>query len=216
MSDKPENRKYIDISVALKPGMVHYPGDKPFGIEYMHDMNEGDSNNLSAISMGSHSGTHIDAPKHFLKDGSTIDNMPVDNMIGPARVVIIENEKVILREELRGLGQGSTERILFKTKNSDQLWNKNEFSENFVCISEDAARYIAGLKVKMIGIDYLSAGPYHGNGSLIHRILLDAGIWIVEGLNLSGVAAGEYQLICLPLKITGAEGSPARAVLIPL
>ena len=204
---------WIDVSVALRNGMVHWPGDPPFEIERVHDMSEGDSNNLSRIHMGAHSGTHIDAPLHFIASGKGIDEMPLEVTVGRARVIEISDTVSIKPRELRHHRIQRGERILFKTSNSPRLWKTNSFVEDFVFISKEAARFLAERGVMLVGIDYLSVGGYKRNGSEVHRMLLEAGIWLIEGLDLSRVAPGKYELICLPLKILNGEGAPARAVL---
>ena len=204
---------WIDVSVALRNGMVHWPGDPQFEIERVHDMSEGDSNNLSRIHMGAHSGTHIDAPLHFIASGKGIDEMPLEVTVGRARVIEISDTVSIKPRELRHHRIQRGERILFKTSNSPRLWKTNSFVEDFVFISKEAARFLAERGVMLVGIDYLSVGGYKRNGSEVHRMLLEAGIWLIEGLDLSRVAPGKYELICLPLKILNGEGAPARAVL---
>jgi len=158
--------------------------------------------------MGSHTGTHIDAPIHFLPGGSGVDQVPLANLIGPARVIEIQGRDAIKGSELRSRDLGRRERLLFKTSNSERCWNSPEFVPDFVSIAEDAASYLAGLNTLAIGIDYLTAGSPE-----THRILLRAGVVIIEGLNLAGVIAGRYELVCLPLRILGCDGAPARALL---
>jgi arylformamidase len=192
--------------------MVHWPGDRPVIIERSLDMNRGDEANLSAISMGLHAGTHIDAPLHFVQTGKGLDEMPFDATIGTARVVAISDLRSVKPEELALHGIGRGERILFKTRNSELGWPADSFTEDFVHISVEAARYLAGQGVRTVGIDYLSVGEYGKNGNEVHRILLEAGVWIIESLDLSRVAPGTYELICLPLKVFNSEGAPARAV----
>jgi arylformamidase len=204
---------WIDISVTLRTGMVHWPGDRPVLIERTRDLARGDDMNLSAISLGSHSGTHIDAPLHFIPAGKSVPEMPFDAMIGPARVLEIVDPESIKPEELAPLDIRSGERILFKTRNSERCWKTDSFVEDFVYISLGAAHFLAEKGVRAVGIDYLSVGAYGKNGGETHVILLQSGAWIIESLDLSGVEPGEYELICLPLKVLNSEGAPARAVL---
>lgn len=204
---------WIDISLTLGTGMVHWPGDQPVLIERTRDMEQGDEMNLSVISMGSHAGTHIDAPLHFIRTGKGLLEMPFDATIGPARVLEIADSESIKPEELARHNIRSGERILFKTRNSERCGKTSSFIEDFVHISVKAARFLAGQGVRAVGIDYLSVGEYGKDGSETHRILLEAGVWIIESLDLSGVAPGAYELICLPLKVLNSEGAPARAVL---
>lgn len=204
---------WIDISVTLRTGMVHWPGDRPFLIERTQDLSRGDDMNISAISLGSHSGTHIDAPLHFIPAGKSVPEMPFDAVIGPARVLEIADPESVKPEELAPHDIRSGERILFKTRNSERCWKTDSFVEDFVYISLGAAHFLAEKGVRAVGIDYLSVGAYGKNGGETHRILLESGAWIIESLDLSGVEPGEYELICLPLKVLNSEGAPARAVL---
>lgn len=204
---------WIDISVPLHNGMVHWPGDPAYEIHHVHDRKKGDVCTVSQVNMGVHTGTHMDAPLHFIEDAASIDEMPLDATIGRARVIQIRNRKSIGREELMEHEIEGGERVLFKTVNSDNLWSKDEFEENFVFIAKDGADYLAKCGVRMVGVDYLSVGGFKEDGPETHHALLGAGIWVIEGLNLSGVEPGVYELVCLPLKLAGAEGAPARAIL---
>ena len=209
-----ENSKgWIDISVPLYTGMAHWPDNPPVRIECLLDLARGDAANVSKIELGAHTGTHMDAPRHFLADGAGIDEMPFDATIGPARVIRIEHPQAILPEELEAHNLQAGERVLFRTQNSERCWNTDEFVEDFVYISAAAAQFLADRQVRTIGVDYLSVGGYVYDGVETHRILLSAGIWLIEGLNLSAVEPGTYELICLPLRIAGADGSLARAIL---
>jgi arylformamidase len=200
--------EWIDVSVPIYGGMVHWPDNPPIEIEAVMRLDRGDICNLSAIKMGVHTGTHIDGPIHFLPGGSGTDAVPLQNLIGPARVIEIEDPNAVRRTELLKRDIGHSERLLFKTLNSQRCWNGSEFVSNSVSIAEDAAKYLAELKTLAVGIDYLSAGSPE-----VHRTLLGAGVAIIEGLNLSKVSPGEYELLCLPLSIPGSDGAPARALL---
>lgn len=204
---------WIDISVPLHNGMVHWPDNPPVKVERMLDLEAGDACNVSKISLGVHTGTHVDAPRHFLRDGVGVHLAPVGALIGPARVIEIADSHAIGSDELRQHDIQAGERVLFKTLNSARCWQTDDFIEDFVYVSQAAARYLAGLHVQTVGVDYLSVGGYTVDGPETHNALLSAGIWIIEGLNLSGVRPGTYELICLPLKITDSDGAPARAVL---
>lgn len=193
--------------------MVHWPGDPEFHIERATDQEKGNVATVSRMTLGVHTGTHMDAPLHFIRNARSIDTMPVDATIGPARVIPIYDRKSIKREELSVHAIAAGERILFKTANSDHSWDSDQFDESFVFISQDGARYLAERGVRTVGVDYLSVGGFREDGPETHEALLGAGIWIIEGLNLRGVEPGEYELVCLPLKLMGSEGSPARAVL---
>jgi len=214
MIDRAKN-PWIDISIPLRDAMVHWPNDPPVSIKRIQDIEHGATANLSAISMGAHSGTHIDAPIHFLKQGQGIDNIPIDTLVGRARVIEIRDTESIKPEELVGHRIRGGERILFKTENSSHLWHKDKFVEDFVFISDAAADLLVDRGVRLIGIDYLSVGSFKHGGSYVHKTLLSGGIWIIEGLNLSNVTPGKYDLICLPLRIVGGDGAPARAILKP-
>jgi arylformamidase len=193
--------------------MVHWPGDPPFHIERATDQEKGDVATVSHMDLGVHTGTHMDAPLHFIRHARSIDTMPMDATVGAARVIGIHDRKSIRREELIPHGIAEGERILFKTANSEHAWDSDLFDEDFVFISQDGARYLAERRVRTVGVDYLSVGGFHTDGPETHQALLEAGIWIIEGLDLRGVEPGEYELVCLPLKLIGAEGSPARAIL---
>jgi arylformamidase len=207
--------EWIDISVPLKTGMVHWPDNPPVRIERAMDIGRGDHANVSTISMGSHTGTHMDAPVHFLQSGRGIDKLPMSVAIGRARVIHIDDPVSIKPGELVPHKIRKGERILFKTANSARCWQTDSFVPDFVHLTAEGAKYLVDRGVRLIGIDYLSIGGYKVDGADTHRYLLDAGIWIIEGLDLSPVEQGNYVLICLPLKIDGGDGAPARAVLKP-
>jgi len=204
---------WIDISVPLNAGLPHWPGNTPFDIAKDHDMSKGDHDNVSRISMGVHSGTHMDAPLHFLANGAAIDTLPFQATVGRARVIEIENQESITVAELQTHDLEPGERLLFKTRNSARDWPKQEFLTDFVYIPHETAEFLAERKVQTVGVDYLSVGGYKKDGGQTHAALLSAGIWIIEGLNLAGVAVGHYDLVCLPLLLAGAEAAPARAII---
>ncbi len=206
-------RGWIDVSVPLRSGMVHWPDNPPVRIERMLDMERGDAANVSLISLGAHTGTHMDAPVHFVRGGEGMDRMPLDATVGRARVVGIQDPTSIKPDELRPLGLAPGERVLFKTLNSSWVWQTDEFIEDFVYVSQEAARYLVECGVRTVGVDYLSVGGFHKDGVETHEALLGAGIWVIEGLDLSEVEPGEYELICLPLKVQDSDGAPARAIL---
>lgn len=206
---------WIDISVPLRDSMVHWPGDPPVTVKLVKDIEQGDSANVSVLSMGAHSGTHIDAPLHFIRQGTGIDMMPLGATIGKARVIEIKDTESVKPEELLPHRLRRGERILFKTRNSSHVWQTDEFVEDFVFISDDAARFLVERGVRMVGVDYLSVGSYKHGGSYVHKTLLGGGIWIIEGLDLSRVIPGKYELICLPLRLVRGDGAPARAIVRP-
>jgi len=197
----------------VQSGMVHWPKDPEIKVERVMEIARGDVCNVSHLSLGAHTGTHMDAPLHFIAKGKSIDQLPFEATIGPARVIHIADKESIKPEELRPHRIKAGERILFKTRNSKQSWGSNQFDEEFVYISKEAAQFLADRKVRTVGVDYLSVGGFKRDNVETHHGLLGAGIWIVEGLNLAQVMPGEYEMICLPIKLKGAEGAPARALL---
>jgi arylformamidase len=207
---------WIDVSVTLKTGMVTWPGDPPVRISHAQSMERGDASTVSLLEMGAHSGTHMDAPAHFVRGGTGISDIPLDACIGPARVIPIRDRTSIQPGELEGHAIQPGERVLFKTHNSEHCWDTDTFAEDFVYVSEAAAEYLVERQVRLIGVDYLSVGGFRADGVKIHRTLLNAGIWIIEGLNLKQVPPGPVDLVCLPLKILGGDGAPARALVRPL
>lgn len=203
--------KIYDISVALSDDLPVFPGDPPVEIEPVTMLARGDIANVSRIAISTHTGTHLDPPRHFNDHGATIDSLPLSLFVGPALVAEITGILEIGREELVRLQLAGEERLLLKTDNSS-LWDQPGFSGDFAHLTPDGARYLVEMGVKLIGIDYLSIERLNGEGE-VHRILLENGAVILEGLNLAGIVAGSYELICLPLKIRGGDGGPVRAVL---
>ena len=207
---------WIDVSVTVRHGMPHWPDNPPIVMQRAMEIARGHACNVSHLAMGVHTGTHIDAPVHFIHQAAGVDEMPLDATMGPARVIEITDPREITADELRGHSLRSGERVLFRTSNSPRCWQADSFVEDFVYICEQAAEHLAETRVRTVGVDYLSVGGYHADGAKIHRILLSAGIWIIEGLDLSAVSAGRYEMICLPVKLHGSDGAPARALLRPL
>lgn len=204
---------WIDVSVPLGSGMVHWPGDPEVSISRISSMENGDECNVSAISMTAHTGTHMDAPLHFLADGAGMDRLPLDAVIGPARVIAIGDPRSVTAAELARHRIRRGERILFKTRGAAVRWKKGTFQEDYVYVSLDAARLLAARGVRVVGVDYLSVGGFREDAAETHRTLLSAGIWIIEGLDLSRVKPGRYDLVALPLRIAGGDGAPARVAL---
>ena len=196
--------------------MVGWPGDAPFErLQTLH-ISKGDVCNLSQICSSAHIGTHMDAPRHFLAEGRGMETMPIEATIGEARVIAIHDAELIRVSELERHSLRKGERVLFKTRNSARHWKTNTFQEKFVHIPEATAYYLGKCGVQTVGVDYLSVGGYQSDGPETHRALLGAGIWVIEGLNLEHVEPGAYELVCLPLKLVGSDGAPARAVLRPV
>ena len=212
---EPVSGGWIDVSVTLRDGMVHWPDNPPVSITRQLDISKGDAANVSMLSMGSHTGTHMDAPLHFIPEGKGLDEMDLEATMGPARVIQIDDPVAVMAEVLNEHDIRSGERILFKTRNSDRPWVEQPFDEDFVYVSAGAAAHLAARGVRLVGVDYLSVGGFKSDGVETHTALLEAGIWVIEGLDLSSVSAGDYELICLPLKILGSDGAPARAILRP-
>ena len=205
-----------DISLTISPTLPIWPGDPVLKIEKFESMDKGAHNNVSRISAGVHLGTHVDAPYHFINDGRTVEQLPLDVLTGPCYVVQLPDgveaitAKVLEQTEINS----EMKRVLFGTRNS-HLWARGEaeFQTDFVAITEDGAEWLVERGVQLVGVDYLSVAPY-GDSVPTHTVLLEAGVVVVEGLNLSNVMRGFYDLYCLPLKIAGCDGAPARAILI--
>jgi arylformamidase len=205
---------WIDISVPLHNGMATWPGDEPFDREQMMTIASGDVCNLSRLHTSAHAGTHMDAPRHFLPDGAGIDTLPLDVVIGPARVLAVSDADAVGRAQLEPFNIQKGERVLLRTRNSRQPWADEQFREKFVAIAADGAHYLAERGVALVGVDYLSVGGYNApDNPEVHQTILRSGAWIIEGLTLVDVQPGDYELICLPLKIVGSDGGPARAIL---
>jgi arylformamidase len=205
--------KWIDVSLPLRNGLVHWPGDPPFAIERVRDLERGDDATVSRLDMGVHTGTHMDAPAHFIRGGASLDRLPLDAVMGRGRVIGIGDERAVTPAELERHRIREGERILFKTRNSDRCYKTDGFVEDFVYVSADAARLLASRRVRCVGIDYLSVGGFFRDGRETHEALLGAGVWVIEGLDLAAVRPGPVEMICLPLRLAGAEGAPARVLL---
>ena len=204
-----------DISLPISTQLPVWPGDPPFTRRYVSEIAKGGNSNTSFIEMCAHMGTHVDAPDHFLGNGKTIEELPLSVLCGRAYVLHLPDIDLITADILRSADiPPRTRRILFKTRNSD-LWKigNQEFQTDFVGLSLDAAEYLVNRSVKLVGIDYLSIAPYKQSRPT-HQVLLKAGIVILEGIDLSTVSQGRYSLYCLPLKLVGFDGAPARAMLV--
>jgi arylformamidase len=204
---------WVDISTPLRAGMPVWPGDPPLRLERVAAIGSGDAYNLTAISGCLHTGTHVDAPLHYLDGGAGVERMPLDAATGAARVIGIRDATAIRLAELGPHRIRRGERVLFKTANSARAGRFAEFFEDYVYLARDAAEHLAARGVRAVGIDALSIGSPEEEGDDVHRILLAAGVWIIEGLELAHVHAGRYEMVCLPLHIPGADGAPARAML---
>jgi arylformamidase len=207
--------KTYDISVPIKPDMAVWPGDPAVVMQRISKIEEGDNANVTHISLSAHTGTHVDAPYHFLPDGNTLDAVPLSIMTGRAFVLHLPAVDLITAEVLQQVEiPRRTRRLLFKTRNSE-IWARGEkdFQTDFVAVSADGAQYLVDRGIRMVGIDYLSIAPYKQSRPT-HEILLKAGVFILEGINLTGVEQGRYSLYCLPLNLYGVDGAPARAILV--
>ena len=204
--------KLLDVSVPLAAGIPSYPGNPDFEFQPIKRIANGDSSNVSRMVIGTHTGTHVDAPKHFIDDAPGVDALSLDLLIGRARVVEITRRGGIGAEDLAAAGLREDLRVLFKTSNS-RLWNSTAFHEDYTYVSEAGARYLVEQGVKVVGIDYLSIEQFRKPGAPAHNILLSNGVIIIEGLNLAEAEAGMYEMYCLPLPVSGGDGAPARVVL---
>lgn len=204
-----------DISLMISPNMPTWPGDPTLILERVEKMEDGSHCNLSRLNLSVHTGTHVDAPYHFIANGNTVENLSLRHLTGRVYVVNLPDVKIITAETLEKAElPPRTRRILFKTRNSE-IWARHEltFHTDFVAISPDGADYLVKRGIKLVGVDYLSVAPF-GESTSTHRILLSAGVIVVEGLDLSQVPPGRYTIYCLPLKLFGSDGAPARAILI--
>jgi arylformamidase len=208
--------KIYDVSLPISPELPVWPGDPVVVLEQVSSMDAGAHANVSNLACGVHTGTHVDAPHHFLNDHRTVESLSLDILVGPARLVQIpDTEGVVNARVLEEAAiPSATVRLLLKTRNS-RHWERGEmeFDTGFVGISADGADWLVQHNIKLVGIDYLSVAPYH-QSTPTHRTLLEAGIIIVEGMDLSATAPGTYDLYCLPLKLVGSDGAPARTILV--
>lgn len=205
--------KIFDITLPISSDLPVWPGDPEVSLVQTKAIARGDSCNLTMIQMGVHTGTHVDAPYHFIQGGRTIDAVPFETFIGPCLVIEIDACSSIGKDDLLRHDISGHNRILFKTRNS-QLWSRTaQFVTDYVSLAASAAEYLVESKIILVGIDYLSIEAFNSIGNPVHELLLKKNIFILEGLDLSGVAGGEYELFCLPLKLNGCEGAPARVIL---
>jgi arylformamidase len=204
--------KLIDVSVPLDASLPTYPGNTSFTLEAIKRIASGDSSNVSTLHLSAHTGTHVDAPRHFFDNGAGTDALPLELMIGPARVVAIDSRSGIGAKELAGLDFSGDQRVLFKTANS-RFWGSPVFHEDYVGVTASGAEHLIASGIRVVGVDYLSVEEFRKPGAPAHRTLLGAGAIVIEGLNLRDVEPGVYEMLCLPLRIVGADGAPARVLL---
>jgi arylformamidase len=206
--------RIYDISVPIRSGGLVYPGNPEIDVALQQAVAKGAGANVSTIRFGSHTGTHADAARHFFDDGQTVDKIPLERLIGPALLLSFPDDvRSVGAAELRAHDIKGQTRILLRTRNSAFLSQK-EFVKDYTYLAPDGAQYLVDQGVELVGIDYLSIEQFHSGHHLTHRTLLERSVVIVEGLDLSVPPPGEYQFICLPLRIEGCDGAPARAVLI--
>jgi arylformamidase len=204
--------RLLDVSVPLVQGLPTYPGNPEFELQAIKRIADGGSSNVSRLVLGTHTGTHVDAPRHFIDGGLGVDGLPLNLLIGRARVVELQTRGPIAAEDLEAVGLREDLRVLLKTPNSS-LWNSPGFHQRYTHLSAAGARFLVEQGVKVIGIDYLSIEGFKSAGAPAHKALLSSGAVIIEGLNLSDVEPGMYEMYCLPLRIAGGDGAPARVVL---
>jgi arylformamidase len=204
--------KLIDVSVPLDASLASYPNNLPFSLEAVKRLARGDSSNVSALHMSAHSGTHVDAPRHFYDEGTGTEALPLEMLIGKARVIELRPRGGITAEDLATLDLSEDVRVLIKTQNS-RLWGDPAFHKDYVGVTESGAKYLVDHGIKVVGVDYLSVEVFKTPGAPAHHVLLGAGTIVIEGLNLRDVDAGVYEMLCLPLKVVGSDGAPARVVL---
>lgn len=205
-----------DITVPVSSSIPVWPGDPPLVLELVSSMDAGAHDNVSRLGCSVHTGTHVDAPHHFLNDGRTVESLSLDVLTGLAQVVQVPDQVDVITAQIleKAALQSGTSRLLLKTRNS-RLWERREkeFVKDFVGVSLDGAEWLVDAGIKLVGIDYLSIAPYK-HSLRVHQALLKPGMIILEGLDLSTVSPGIYTLYCLPLKLVGSDGSPSRAILI--
>jgi len=208
-----KNSEWIDISLPIHTGRVVWPGDPGVKIEELLQIKKGDICNTSKITSPVHVGTHVDAPLHFIDGGEGIEKLPLPSLVGTAKVIEITDETEIPLKEIEGNDISQGDILIFKTINSGKYLKEELFNENYVYLSTEAADYLVSKKIYTVGIDYYSIAGINSNIIECHQILLRSGVTIIEGLDLSEISPGLYEFICLPLKIVGCDGAPARAII---
>lgn len=204
--------KLIDVSVPLDATLPTYPHNTPFSLEPVKRVARGESSNVSTLHMSAHTGTHVDAPRHFFDEGPGAEALPLELLIGRTRVVEVVSRSGISAADLSAIDLSEELRLLIKTHNS-RLWGSPDFHPDYVGVTESGARHLVDHGIKVVGVDYLSVEQFRAPGAPAHHVLLGAGTIVIEGLNLADVDPGVYEMICLPLRIVGADGAPARVVL---
>jgi arylformamidase len=204
--------KLIDVSVPLDALLPTYPHNTPFTLEPIKRLARGDSSNVSTLHMSAHTGTHVDAPRHFFDAGAGTEALPLDLLIGRARVIEVSSRAGVAAEDLGATDLSNDIRVLIKTRNS-RLWGSPEFHADYVGVTESGAKHLVAHGIKVVGVDYLSVEQFKNPGAPAHHVLLGAGTIVIEGLDLRQVEPGIYDMFCLPLRVVGSDGAPARVVL---
>jgi arylformamidase len=204
--------KLIDVYVPLDANLPTYPGNTPFTIEPIKRLARGDSSNVSTLHLSAHAGTHVDAPRHFFDQGIGVDALPLEMLCGRTRVIEVMSRKGITADDLAAAKLSEDVRVLIKTHNS-RLWGTPQFHNDFIGVTDTGARYLVEHGIKVVGVDYLSVEIFKTPGAPAHHVLLGAGTIVIEGLNLIEVEPAVYDMICLPLRVVGSDGAPARVVL---
>lgn len=207
-----ESHRIYDVSLVIEPDMITWANREPVAIESLDSMADGAAYNVSLLRLGSHCGTHVDAPRHFSETAPGVETFDPQLLVGPARLLQLPEARSIDSALLKKLDLAGVTRLLFGTPNCTLL-RERRFQTDYTALTGDAAQYLVDLGIKLVGIDYLSIEEYSRHEYSTHRILLEAGVVIVEGLDLSGVPAADYELMCLPLKIRDGDGAPARVFL---
>ncbi len=208
-----------DVTMLLYPGMPTWPGEPGPKLEFDKAIVRGDPANVRTLFLGLHTGTHVDAPEHFFPGAGTVEGLAMDVLVGPCTVVDVPGDPHVSAAALEALfpaGRPVPERLLLRTRNStgpSPVWTRDAFQQQYAAVAHDAARWLVDHRVRLVGVDYLSVEPFEAREPLTHRILLGARVVIVEGLDLRTVPPGPYRLHCLPVRLQGADGAPARVVL---
>jgi arylformamidase len=204
--------KLIDVTVPLDSSLPTYPGNTPFSLEAIKRLAKGDSSNVSTLHMSAHTGTHVDAPRHFFDEAPGAEALPLEMLLGRTRVVEITSRAGIGADELAAIDLSEEIRVLFKTHNS-RLWGSPAFEQTYVGVTASGAEHLVAHGLKVVGVDYLSVEQFKKPGAPAHHVLLGGGVIVIEGLNLRDAEPGIYDMICLPLRVVGSDGAPARVLL---
>jgi arylformamidase len=206
--------RIYDISVPIRTGGLVYPGNPEIEVSLQQAVAKGAGANVSFVRFGSHTGTHADAARHFFDDGQSVDKIPLERLIGPALLIAFSDDvRAVSAADLQQHDLSGHTRVLIRTRNS-ALLSQDQFVKDYTYLAPDGAQYLVDKGIELVGVDYLSIEQFHSGHHKTHRTLLEKSVVILEGLDLSVPAAGVYELICLPLRIEGCDGAPARAVLI--